>query len=304
MAASYDWDCWVNPTTAASIRDGAGAYTLRLAEALLDYDASAIGKCLSDGNVAAWINFILVSRQKLGRTCLQVACVHSDFSTVRQLVEAGADVHAHDSEGGTTLHWLCSGDILADINAKLDYVIAKGGASLVNASDHNGDTALHGAACSGKSNALVKLLKTGVDANINKGGRLGRTPLHCACEWGRTFCIRLLMEYSADVEARKTGKDAGETPLHVAASYNRHDCVKALLHDCGSSVNATDNDGRTALHLAVYYGCQDTLIRTLLAHPQCDVTIRDVNGLTVEDVAKRRGHSKRYRSRWLYPAKS
>ena len=304
MAGWNDLVGWMNPTTGALRRNGVGAFALRLAESLLAHDVSAIQQCLSDVSIATWINLSVVSRNKLSTTCLHVACVHSNSSTVRQLVEAGADVHARDSEGCTTLHWLCTGDVLSDINAKLDYVIAKGGASLVNASDHNGDTALHGAACSGKSNALVKLLKTGVDATINKGGRLGRTPLHCACEWGRTFCIRLLMEYSADVEARKTGKDAGETPLHVAASYNRHDCVKALLHDCGSSVNATDNDGRTALHLAVYYGCQDTLIRTLLAHPQCDVTIRDVNGLTVEDVAKRRGHSKRYRSRWLYPAKS
>ena len=100
------------------------------------------------------------------------------------------------------------------------------------------------------------------------------------------------MEYNADVEARTRDIDDGETPLHYAASCNQHDCVKALLHDYGASVNATNKYGRTALHLAVHYGCDDTLIRTLLSHPQCDVTIRDVNGLTVEDVAKRRSHSK------------
>ena len=105
------------------------------------------------------------------------------------------------------------------------------------------------------------------------------------------------MEYNADVEARTLDTAAGETPLHVAASYNQHDCVKALIYDYGASVNATNKDGRTALHLAVYYGCEDTLVRTLLAHPQCDVTIRDVNGLTVEDIAKRRSHSKVHRPR-------
>ena len=106
------------------------------------------------------------------------------------------------------------------------------------------------------------------------------------------------MEYNADVDARTQDIDDGETPLHYAASYNHHDCVKALLHDHGASVNATNKDGRTALHLAVYHGCDDALIRTLMSHPQCDVTIRDVNGLTVEDIAKRRSHSKARRPRW------
>ena len=109
------------------------------------------------------------------------------------------------------------------------------------------------------------------------------------------------MENNADVEARTRSKEANETPLHVAASFNQHDCVKALLHDYGASINATNKDGRTALHLAVHHGCDDALIRTLMSHPQCDITIRDVNGLSVEDVAKCRSHSKVRRPRRRFP---
>ena len=303
MAGSCElFDCWANPTTVASIRDGAGAYTLRLAKSLLACDVSAIRKSLSDGNVATWINFsIVLPRGKIAGTCLHMACVFNDIGTVRQLVEAGADVHARDSAGGTPLQWLCAFNIATDFNAKLDYIITKGGESLVNAPDNYQNVALHKAANAGKTNTCVKLLEAGADPDINKAGTHGRTPLHRACAGGHTSCVRLLMENNADVEARTRSKEANETPLHVAASFNQHDCVKALLHDYGASINATNKDGRTALHLAVHHGCDDALIRTLMSHPQCDITIRDVNGLSVEDVAKCRSHSKVRRPRRRFP---
>ena len=300
--ARWHWDCWLDLNTKISMREGEGKYTLRLRKALKQRDASGITKFLSMGNVATWINYSVVHPQnEIGKTCLHLACVYNDIGTVRQLVEAGADVRGLDSTGGTSLHWLCAIKIDTDLNAKLDYIIAKGGASLVNVRDRNNDTALHKAANSGKSNAIVKLLNAGARPNINEAGLRGRTPLHGACAGGHTFCVRLLMEHNADVEARIQFKDLNETPLHYAASYNQHDCVKALLHDYGASVNATNKDGRTALHLAVHHGCDDALIRTLMSHPQCDITIRDVNGLSVEDVAKCRSHSKVRRPRRRFP---
>jgi len=64
---------------------------------------------------------------------------------------------------------------------------------------------------------------------------------------GRLEVARLLLEHSADVNARD---DDGWTPLHFAA-YNDHVDVAELLLRHGADAGARDNEGLTPLDVAL-----------------------------------------------------
>jgi cytohesin len=77
-----------------------------------------------------------------------------------------------------------------------------------------------------------------------------RTPLHLAARAGRTALVELLLDHSADANARDYG---GGTPLHAAAGEGRLEVARALLQ-AGARPNLLDADGHTPLHKAVRAG--------------------------------------------------
>lgn len=75
----------------------------------------------------------------------------------------------------------------------------------------------------------------------------GNTPLHWAAFKNETECVKLLLEYGADVNAR--AHPSGWTPLHDAAYSNSKECI-GLLVEAGGRVNARANSGATPLCFA------------------------------------------------------
>jgi ankyrin repeat protein len=75
----------------------------------------------------------------------------------------------------------------------------------------------------------------------------------------------------------------------LAVEKGYADIVRVLLQ-YGADVNAiAEDDGYTALHLAVYYGHLEVVI-TLL-QKGADINIKDINGKTVLDIAYENGHT-------------
>ena len=82
----------------------------------------------------------------------------------------------------------------------------------------------------------------------------GFAPLHLAAYFGRLDAAELLLDRSADIEARSTNSRLRHvTPLHSAAA-GRQTAVAVLLLDRGADPNVVQPGGWTPLHQAAANG--------------------------------------------------
>ena len=166
---------------------------------------------------------------------------------------------------------------------------------------------IHDAAKAGDLEKVKALLKVSPDLVNSRDDKYSRTPLHLAALRGNKDIAELLLANKADVNAKDTNnyvsqlpnglvlssdtdKDnrdpGGWTPLHEAAFGGNYDVAKLLL-DNKADANVKDNDGATALHLAVY-GHKD-VVELLLAN-KADVNATDKLGHTPLFGAASSGH--------------
>ena len=265
-----------------------GDLSSTLLQALNDDDQVAIRECVEDESVKQWIDKRVDHKQLQNAkhtfadtvddvTCLGFACFANDSHTVRQLVQAGADVTATDSRDYTPLHWACDSEIEAKL--KVEYLLSCD-ASLIKARTNEDFTPLHNAAFSGTDTVISVLIQHGAD--VNEQGRLGGTALHRACCAGYVACVHELMRHGADVEARGGNDEA--TPLQLAAFFNRFACVRVLLDKYGASIDATNKFGYTALQYAAV-GERLEMVTLLTSYSRGDVTAKNEDGKTQPSAA-------------------
>jgi ankyrin repeat protein len=101
---------------------------------------------------------------------------------------------------------------------------------------------------------VVPLLETKMPPDV--GDESGATRLHCASNFGDMAGVRLLLAAGATVDVRNVH---GTTPLMLAAQQGRLEVVKVLL-DAGARIDNRDRFGGTALlHCAAFTGNVPTL---------------------------------------------
>jgi len=128
----------------------------------------------------------------------------------------------------------------------------------------------------GRDTELVKdLLDNGVDVNTVYNDEC--TPLLIATYNGDIHCIKLLLEYGADVN--QVNKFDGETPLLITLKYNNSNYFEIIMYvgtykrkkrpedyieriklllEYGADVNKENNDGETPInHVLKYNGIHD-----------------------------------------------
>jgi hypothetical protein len=137
----------------------------------------------------------------------------------------------------------------------------------VNAVDRDAQTALHRASYRGNEGIVRALLAANADPNI--ADRCDWTPLITASYCGHSAVMSLLIESGEDgvglkfncANVNHADNIVGSTALIHACRYNLVDCVRVLVN-ARADITIRDYDGRTALDLARRRDRQD-IVRLL-----------------------------------------
>ena len=159
------------------------------------------------------------------------------------LLRAGANVNSHDFEGLTTLHCSASRGHAMSLKAILMEKDIE-----IDATDTNGCSALFYAVTLGHVECTEALIQSG--ALINRQDMKGRTPAHCAAAKGILKSLKTLKNFGADLWIKNK---RGDYPLHESVHSGEKEVISWLLNQKPESVNSTNNEGRTLLHLAALY---------------------------------------------------
>ncbi|MHB9148282.1 MAG: ankyrin repeat domain-containing protein, partial [Candidatus Amoebophilus sp.] len=164
-------------------------------------------------------------QKDLNDALLEVAS-SGEISKICELIQKGADIHAEDSNGWTSLHRASQRGYLEVSNHLL-----KAGAH-INAKDANGLTPLYVATLLGHLESAKLLIEYGAD--VNAKNRNGQTPLHMAALKGNLSVAELLIDAGADVNAKD---NSGSTPLYIAVSKGHLEVARQLV-GVGADINA------------------------------------------------------------------
>ena len=213
----------------------------------------------------------LESRNLAGCTALHCAAVRGQAVAAAALLDAGADLEAHDSFGSTPLLLAAGGG--APAAHELAALLLARGAD-VTVSDGCGRNALL-LACEAPTGAdfAATLLAASPDpaAMCALVDRDERNALIAAVDHGRVPAMGVVLRAApALLESRDAG---GCTPLISAAARGHATVVEALVQ-AGAAIDARDNRGATAAWWASASSQRDAL--AVLVDAGADLTVPDV----------------------------
>jgi ankyrin repeat protein len=194
------------------------------------------------------------------------------------LIRRGAAVDTRTASGRTALMLAAGRGEVAAVAELL-----RRGAD-IQAVNRNGGTALMYAAVHPAPGSARLLLAWG--ARPNHVSANGWSALTVAAAKGRVAIVRALLAANADAGVRDL---YGWTPLMRAIDNGHSDTVATLLEAPGAAVNATNDAGLNALHIAAANGAVATT-RLLLEHG-ADPRQRDDSGRLPSDLARHYGHT-------------
>lgn len=205
---------------------------------------------------------------------LGAACILRGGSIVKMLIDAGADVNQADALTDVTpLIWAARANNLQAIT-----LLCEAGANL-EATDHEGHTALIGAVTMGNEIAVNVLLQNGatIDGAHPKG-----TTMFVAVAKSQVSALRTLISFGAEVNVKS--QITGLTLLmHAAGSSSSAEMVKILL-DAGADITAKDYRGYSALMVAAEVN-DVAMIRALSTYPGIEVDQKSHHKLAAFDAA-------------------
>ena len=224
-----------------------------------------------------------------GITPLLMAVLNARFDAAAYLVAAGADVNRWDTWGRSPLY------------SAVDYnTTPRGGRPDRPSADPT--TALQVTQLllekGANPNVQLKLFPPYRSLGQDRGGdsmlTIGTTPLIRAAKAGDVESVRLLLKYKALTDLPNSlgitpimaAAGLGSTTIDIRARFrNEGHCIEAgrLILAAGANVNATRDNGQTALHGAALWGWNDYV--KFLAQSGARLDIKDRGGATALDIA-------------------
>ena len=211
-----------------------------------------------------------------GNTALHYAIMTKSETAVKALLKQKG-VNVKNNRDVIALHLVCNCEnfpmdlfkqILKDTND-------------INAQDEDGCTALHYAICKLKSKTAVKELLTRSDLEFNVKDNGKHTALHYASMWTKIpmDLFKRIIENSADIINAQDVN--GNTALHFAIRTKFETAVKKLLNHKDVDVNVANNEKILPLHLACI--CEEDIPMDLfkkILKKTIDINAQDNDGKT------------------------
>ncbi|PAA53926.1 hypothetical protein BOX15_Mlig012391g1, partial [Macrostomum lignano] len=217
-------------------------------------------------------------------TPLIYAARRDKHTTMRLLLEHGANPNHQDKQGYTALHWCLtfnhvdSLDVLLNCGRKLDVNL------ISQKVDHRrGVTALVLGLeyCSAK--VVERLLEMGSDPNvIFDANEMTLTPIFLCAEFGCVDKLQLLIKYGADLNRTSSRK---ETPLHFALRFKKVAAAERLIRagaDLETRASIGNGEHQQGVHVAAQLGL-NSCIRLLAeygANVNSTMTLKCVERVT------------------------
>ncbi len=162
-------------------------------------------------------------------------------------------------------------------------LLLNAGADINKCDDVNKTTPLMSAVIADRDCAILLLDRS---ADMEKKNSIAQTALMIAASLGKDEMVKLLLDRGADVHV---GNDSGYTPLRVAAYYGKAKAAELLLErGAAEEINQYDRLNMTPLMWAANGGFPD--MARLLLEFGADASLRNLDGETAADVARRKGN--------------
>ncbi|HEY3331560.1 MAG TPA: ankyrin repeat domain-containing protein [Capsulimonadaceae bacterium] len=126
------------------------------------------------------------------------------------------------------------------------------------------DSLLHRACYEGDLQSATRLVASGANVNLQGPANLGDTPLMLAIsnDTNRDAIVALLLTHGADVRLKN---QQGRTALHVAVLFGSIPIVQRLIEH-GADINALDREGHTPLSYAGIWSKDKPMKQFLTSH--------------------------------------
>ena len=187
------------------------------------------------------------------------------------LIEAGADCRAKDEKGLSSMEPIHAGFDNIDV---LRLFLTKDSKADINAPTADGTTPLILAARHGYESCIDALLQHGAD--VWRKTKYGNTAIAIAIANGYHNIATKLLERALESSPPSTVVDS-QLLLHECVCANNIELLKQLLR-YNISLDAVDNDGRTALN-RIDFGTDTEVLRLLVYRGMC-VNTKDKHSLT------------------------